>query len=293
MTKKKVCFGASIISLFPSFFLTSCDASGEVSSVYVSFYPLYEFVSCIVGDVYPVVNITPPGGEPHEQELSVKTLKGISGAKAVFVNGLGLEEWIDDVPSYLSDKIFTVTNDVDPRYEDGTIDPHVWLNPLNAIKMVESACETLMEIDEENEDVFRLNADSLIERLMALDSELMASAEPLAQKTICVSHAAFGYLTDRYGFTQLAINGLSPEEEPTSSGIALIIEAVSIYGISTVFYEENVSSKIAETIAKETGCQTDTLNPIETLSEEEMGNEDYFSLQRENMAKIVKASEGA
>jgi len=286
--KKKTFIITSLIAI--SFFsLVACTNEEYNQVIYVSLYPLYEFTSYIANEHYEVINMTPPGGEPHEQELTVKTLKGLVNAKAIFVNGLGLEEWVEEAPSYLDKKIYTVTNEIEPRHADGSADPHVWLNPLNAIKMVESIRDTLVSLDEDNAKDFQTNAEQLIKNLETLDLELATSLENISLKTICVSHAAFGYLTDRYNLSQIAISGLSPEDEPSSSALSSIIEAVKTHGINTIFYEENVSSKIAETIAKETGCLTGTLNPLETLTSEELKEENYFSVLRSNVTKIVKA----
>ena len=102
------------------------------------------------------------------------------------------------------------------------------------------------------------------------------------------SHAAFGYLADRYGLVQIAIAGLSPDQEPSSQRMGEIADYVEAHQVSTIFFETLVSPDVAEAIAAETGARTAALDPLEGLASDDVDG-DYFSIMRENLAALQSA----
>ena len=110
------------------------------------------------------------------------------------------------------------------------------------------------------------------------------------RREIVTSHAAFGYLADRYGLDQVALTGLSPEVEPSPRDLEQLVDEVRRTGATTVFSETLVSSRLADTIAREAGATTAVLDPIEGLTKDEAGaGEDYISRMRSNLATLRKA----
>ena len=140
------------LSLLPLFgvLMTSCNVSSNPNAIYTSFYPVYDFASRIVGDKYEVINLLPPGVEPHDFELSAKAVSGLIRGKATFINGLGMEHWYDSLPKEAQDKVYDTSLGIETRLENGIVDPHIWLNPINAIKQMENITSYLCSIDEEN-----------------------------------------------------------------------------------------------------------------------------------------------
>ncbi|MDO5330683.1 MAG: zinc ABC transporter substrate-binding protein [Bacillota bacterium] len=267
--------------------LSSCSQSGESGGIYASFYPIYEFASLVAGDEVKVYNLTPAGSEPHDYTPTAKTVAGLYDADVILVNGLGLENWVDSLPSQLSEKTHEVTAGIETLQIDGQDDPHVWLDPENAITEMENIYEILCSLYPEKEAVFATNLANAMSDFQQLDARLSQIAESTENKYILTSHAAFGYLCQAYGFTQIYLSGLSPDDEPTASALEDIIAAVKEYGIGTVFYEEAVSSEVAEAIASQTGCKTETLNPLETLSQDALDEGDnYSSVMTDNLNKI-------
>jgi len=123
-----------------------------------------------------------------------------------------------------------------------------------------------------------------------LDAEFKSGLEGLPHKNIVVSHEAFGYLCDDYGLTQLPIEGIEADAEPDAQQMAKITDFVKQNGVTTIFSEELVSPKVAQSIADATGASVEELNPLEGLSEEELASgDDYFSTMRENLDKLKKA----
>lgn len=282
---KAIAFLAALFALS----LSGCSAADSDSSglsIYTSFYPIYDFTRRILKGHGTVTNITPAGSEPHDYELTSDNLKGMEGADAIFVNGLNLEPWYSSLTSSLASKTYTVSDGIPTREIEGAVDPHVWLNPIYAIQEMENITDELISLDPDNEEDYEANLADASIVFEALDVEFSSLSESFANKYIVVSHAAFGYLCDRYSLNQIYVDGLSPDDEPSADDIAKIIDAVNEYHISTIFYEELVSPEISSEIAQETGAKTETLNPLEGLSEEEMTYEDYVSVMADNFRKL-------
>ena len=127
-------------------------------------------------------------------------------------------------------------------------------------------------------------------RSAATASTSLTWSPPAPNRTIVVAHEAFGYLCDAYGLTQVGIEGLSPDSEPDPGRMAEVIDFVREHSISTIFFEELVSPKVAEAIASETGAQAKMLSPLEGLSDEQAAaGADYFSVMHDNLAALMEA----
>lgn len=169
-------------------------------------------------------------------------------------------------------------------------DPHVWLNPLNAKKQMEAIKDGLVKVDPSNSRFYQDNYDFYAKKLDELDKAYKEAVNEFTRKEIVVSHEAFGYLCNAYGLTQIAIEGISSESEPTPAKMAQIIKFVKENDVKVIFFEELASPKVAEAIARETGAKTDLLNPLEGLSEENLkAGKDYFLVMEENLEVLKKA----
>ena len=167
--------------------------------------------------------------------------------------------------------------------DDLEFDPHVWLDPLRYAEMSDRIASALGR---------PRDAAKLRVRLEGLDREYEAALDRCKRREIVTSHAAFGYLAERYDLEQIAITGLSPEAEPTPQELEDVVEDVRAQDATTVFFETLVSPSLAETVARETGASTAVLNPLEGLTEEELDRgEDYFSLMRTNLQTLREALE--
>ena len=276
--------------------------------VLTSFYPMYDFACKIGGDCIDVTNMVPSGTEPHDWEPSTNDLKNLEKADVFIYNGADMEPWADDLLASRSDTLHVVeaSENVELRTTDGEhehahehegadhhhgdFDPHVWLDPENAKIEMEAIKDALCAADSENSTVFQSNYEKYAAELDALDAEFREKLAPLPNRTIVVAHEAFGYLCDAYGLTQVGIEGLSPDSEPDPGRMAEVIDFVREHSISTIFFEELVSPKVAEAIASETGAQAKMLSPLEGLSDEQAAaGADYFSVMHDNLAALMEA----
>jgi zinc transport system substrate-binding protein len=265
-------------------------------SVVTSFYPLRFAVERIGGDCVEVTNLTPPGVEPHDLELTPDGVVAIAQADVVLYIGGGFQPAIEGAIGEAEGRVVDVLGGVEtapaPAEEAAeglTRDPHVWLDPGRFALIVDSVAGALEPAGAPGCDVAG-NADRLADELTELDDAFRSGLADCELDVIVTTHAAFGYLAEAYGLRQEAIAGLEPEAEPSARRLAELEEFVRREGVTTVFSEELVSPDIAETLAAEAGVETALLFTIEGLTTEEVAaGEDYLSLMRENLDAIHAA----
>lgn len=273
--------------------LAGCGDTADVSggerrsvSVVAAFYPLEFAADRVGGNTVDVSNLTPPGAEPHDVELSARDVEQVRSADVVLYLGSGFQPAVEKAVDGADGEVVDVLKGIDLLdgiNEEGepAKDPHVWLDPLRYAQVVERIGSTLGRPEA---------ARKLAQELRRLDSEYRRGLTGCTRRELVTSHAAFGYLADRYGLEQIPVSGLSPEAEPTPRRLEDVIEKVKAHDATTVFFESLVSPRLAETVARETGARTAELNPIEGLSEDELARgENYFSVMRANLESLRQA----
>lgn len=274
-------------------------AAGDPDTVQLvaAFYPLEFTARQVGGEQVSVTGLTPPGAEAHDLELSPSQVADVAEADLV-VYLAGFQPAVDDaIAAHATGASLDVTTVVPPLEHDeaghddghdhGNGDPHVWLDPDRLATIAGAVAQRLAEVDPEQAAGYRANADALGADLAELDAELADGLASCERREIVVSHAAFGYLADRYDLEQIAVTGLSPEDEPSPQQLADAIDAARASGATTIFFEVLVSPEVANLIAGEVGATTAVLDPIEGLTP---GSEaDYFSLMRGNLAALRQA----
>ncbi len=175
------------------------------------------------------------------------------------------------------------------EHDHGKYDPHVWLNPMNVSEIGQHIAEELSKIDPEHSESYKNNASALSESMSELDGEFSAGLQSCKIDTFVTNHAAFGYLADKYNLKQVGISGLSTEEEPSPARIEEVHEIAKASKVTTIFYEQTVSPKVAETIASDLKLKTDVLDPVETLSDGSRGS-DYVEVMKSNLESLRKAN---
>lgn len=271
-------------------------------TVVTTIYPLYEFTKQIAGDKIDVALLVPAGTEPHDWEPSPSDILKIKKATVFIYNGANMEEWVDRLgDSILAGKKIVKAADfvtmLSAQYTAegapspaGTLDPHIWLDPVNAQAIVGGITNALVEVDSVNASYYTNNSNYYIAQLEGLNQEYQQTLGRATTRQFITSHAAFGYLANRYGLQQIAIMGLSPDAEPTPERMAQIVRYVRGNGIKYIFFETLISPKLAEVIASECNAQTLVLNPIEGLSDQEVSRgASYISEMKMNLINLKYA----
>ncbi|MFR8906405.1 MAG: metal ABC transporter solute-binding protein, Zn/Mn family, partial [Enterococcus faecium] len=280
----------------------------EDLTIVTTFYPIYDFTKEIVGDEGNVKLLIPAGTEPHDFEPSAKERAEISDADVFVYNSSDMEFFVDSLKDSVDskqtlmieaakgiDRLESQEADEHEESEEGhdhahEYDPHVWLDPVLAIKEVRTIAGELGEKYPDKKEIFTKNADAYIKKLEALDQKYSEELKNATNRTFVTQHAAFAYLANQYNLEQVAISGVSPDQEPTPSRLAELKEFVKKNNIKVIYFEENASSKVAETLSNETGVKLEVLNPLESLTNEQIkAGENYISVMEKNL-KALKES---
>lgn len=265
---------------------------GDKVLAYASFYPLYFLSEEIGGDYVETKIVVPHGVDSHDYEPSMNQLKELSKAQIFIYNGANFESWVDKLIGSIVEEAVTLNAS---EYSeliavDGKVDPHLWLNPENMIKVGEAIKDRFIDLDEKNKAYYEANYNKLKNRLKDLDNRFFEELKEKKIDSIIVSHRAFEYMAKRYGFNQIPVAGISPEQEPSPRTIAEIIDVVKEKDHKYIFLETVASPKTVEVISMETNLETLVLNPIEGLTEEEVANgENYITLMERNLENLKKA----
>lgn len=262
--------------------------------VVASFYPLYYLTAQIAGDRAEVKNLVPAGTEPHDWEPSARNVADIKNANVFVYNGAGFEGWVPKtLDAAKNDKRTTIEATTGlqlasppPGAEAGeyTSDPHVWLDPTLAKGIATTIHAGLVKADASGKATYDRNLADLLGRLDRLDGQFKTGLASCERKEIITSHAAFGYLARRYGLEQIAVEGLAPDSEPTPARIAEVTKIARERRATTIYFETLVSPRVSETIAKEVGATTLTLDPLEGVEDEQ--TQTYFTVMEQNLQHL-------
>ncbi|MFJ8104732.1 metal ABC transporter substrate-binding protein [Streptomyces sp. NPDC096132] len=291
--------------------LTACSGASAAGNtdkfdVVASFYPMAFLAQQIGGDHVNVTSLTEPGQEPHDLEISAKQTAQLQESDAVLYLK-NLQPSVDDAvaQSEVKTKIDASTltslekhgNEVGGHaaehddHEDeelSGLDPHIWLDPVRYAQVAEGVGKAFEKADPDHAADYKANTATLVKKLDDLNTEFKTGLADTKTKVFITTHAAFGYLAERYGLTEEAINGLDPESEPSAARVKELEKMAKADGVTTVFYETLVSDKTAKTIASDAGLKTDVLDPIEGITDKSRGN-NYFSVQRANLKALQTA----
>ena len=259
-----------------------------------SFYPLHEFSQNVGQDKIDVTLLVPIGVEPHDWEPTIKDVQQMQKSDLIIVNGIGFENWVDDLQqNNFQGIIVDTSNGVSVKssseeHEEEHVhnngDPHIWLNPVTAKIQVQNIANAFSDSDPENQQYYQSNAAKYIEQLDLLDVKIRNELSQCNNDFIAF-HDAFSYFADEYDLNQHTI--ISPNNshgEATARTLENIISTANTLNIKVIFSEEAVDPKTSEIIANEIGGKVLILSPIEVASD---GN--YISKMTENLKNLKVA----
>ena len=301
-----------IASLAILFIMVGCgnqEATKDSTKLQIvtSFYPMYDFTQNVAGDNAEVSVLMKAGTEPHDYEPSAKDIAKIADSDVFVYNSKEMETWVSSVLTNIDTKKTVVVDasqgidllegdhsDDETEAEHGghshAHDPHIWLNPVLAQKQVDTIKEGIIKADTKNKETYEKNALAYKEKLAALNEKFEMGLKNAENRTFVTQHAAFAYLANRYDLEQVAIAGLSPDQEPSPAKLAELNDFIKENNIKIIYFAETASPKIAKTVANETGAKLEVLSPIEGITQEEQEKGvDYIKVMEKNLEALEKA----
>jgi zinc transport system substrate-binding protein len=255
--------------------LTGCGGSGDGAepgriTIVADAYPTAYAAEQVVGDDVDVLLLTQPGVEPHDLELTAEQVRQVADADLVaYIPGL-VPAVAQAAQAEAPDRIVDMTAGIDLREGD----PHIWLDPMNMATMGRTIAAAVTD-----KGLAEADDSTLKTAMTALDKDYRERLAACQVRTLIVAHAAFGYLTDAYGFTEEGISGNSPEAEPSPARLKELTGMIRSEGITTIYTEPLATPAAADTLASETGAATAVLDPIEGAT----GGLTYEQLMRANL----------
>lgn len=296
---------------------STSGAKDGTLTVMASFYPLQYLAEQIGGEHVTVTSLTPAGAEPHDLELSPKTVDALSSADAVIYLA-GFQSAVDEAieqqapktvidvspavqlveagvdANHPSEEEDESTDEAQSSEADGhedhhhdmSADPHFWLDPVRMASAATLVGDKLAEANPANAEMYKTNAKALKDELTSLGNDLVSKTSTCQIKTFVTAHTAFGYLADRTGLTQVGISGLDPDSSPSPARLAEISQIAKDQGVTTIFTEALIDPKIAQTLADDLGITTAVLDPIESQTDP---SKDYSGVMNDNINALTKA----
>ena len=301
-----------IASLAILFIMVGCgnqEATKDSTKLQIvtSFYPMYDFTQNVAGDNAEVSVLMKAGTEPHDYEPSAKDIAKIADSDVFVYNSKEMETWISSVLTNIDTKKTVVVDasqgidllegnhsddETEAEHEGHSHahDPHIWLDPVLAQKQVDTIKEGIIKADTKNKETYEKNALAYKEKLAALNEKFEMGLKNAENRTFVTQHAAFAYLANRYDLEQVAIAGLSPDQEPSPAKLAELNDFIKENNIKIIYFAETASPKIAKTVANETGAKLEVLSPIEGITQEEQEKGvDYIKVMEKNLEALEKA----
>ncbi len=301
-----IIFVVFILIGFLVFFITknqmetdSITSENKKLQVVTTLFPLYDFSKNIGQDKVDVILLLPPGVEPHSFDPKPGDIIFINNADIFIYTGKFMEPWAEDILKSVANKNLLVVDassginlislaPEDQNKNTASIDPHIWLDFDNDKTIIDLITAAFVKKDPKNKLFYEKNAEEYKSKLTELDREYMSTLSYCkSKKIIYAGHYAFGYLVKRYDLEYIAVQGLSPDAEPTANDLINIINQIKENNIKYIFYEELSSPKIAEMLSKETGTKLLFLNPGANISKEQLeSGVTFISIMKNNLENL-------
>lgn len=271
-----VAAGALVVGLVSSGCSSASDSQpSDGVTIVATTTMLGDIARNIVGDDGSVEVLFPVGASAHDFNPSSSHVTSIYRADLVLVNGLHLEEGLDDVLSAAEAdgvNVLHVAELVDPltfverepcypdegdhsgsHAEHGPCDPHVWFDPERDAQIAHEISRSLTPVDSSVD--WKRRAEDYAMELQAADDRIVEILDliPTSERLLVTNHDSFGYFADRYGFVVVGtvIPGGSMLSEPSSVDLAELVAVLNETGVSAIFTETSEPTDLADAIAGE------------------------------------------
>ena len=264
-----------------------------------------EFAAAVAGDDIAVTTLIPPGIDVHSFVPTVRVARAIAAADLILINGYNLEGSLLDIIAQnrrAAATVVVVSRAVEPLGAGDGVrapadggealwrargDPHMWLDPANAVAYVEAIADALASVDPANRDGYAMRAATLIGELESLRVEIVAALDVIAprRRKIVAFHDAFAYFARAFGFELVAsVLPASPAAQASAGHVADVIAIVQREGVPALYREPQFASPLLELIAQEAGARVLVL--YSTPATEAAG--DYATMMRANAQSLIE-----
>ena len=256
-------------------------------TVAATIYPLYDMARNVAGDGAAVEFVVPPGSSPHTFEFSPRQLQSLQNVKVVFAIGHGLDNWVTPVANVVKGaRVIIVDQGMDLRkFEDGTTDPHYWLDFGNARKITDNIAKGLIEIDPAHAELYHENAKAYKDKLAEKERELKAVLAPAQGSSILTFHDGWFYFAQNFGLRVAGTFEPAAGEEPTPRYLAGLQRKIETDHIHIIFIEPQLSTAILESFAKDNKVGIAQLDPLGGVE----GRTTFLELMEFNADSIRRA----
>lgn len=317
---KKISLILALIFTFLFISVACSDQKNKESKIYTSFYPIYFLASEIAGDKIEVVNLASGMGGHDFEPNSMQYEKIRSQSKLFIYSGAGMEAWAEKFIKTLNDNkpvvleaskgIKLIDSNFDNDHEDeheedndheheedhdhGIYDPHVWTSPKSALIMLKNIYEAITLIDAENQEYYTQNYNNIKAKLEELDNLYTQGLALHSDKTIIVSHNAFGYLCRDYDIKQLSVKGVFDDENNLNIQAQIISFIRENSYIKALYWDNSSTSKAAfdsiiqQLITENRNLYISELSALEYITEKNINDgKNYLDIMRQNLDNIL------
>lgn len=286
--------------------------------IVATLFPQYDFAKQIVGDKANVKLLLNSGVETHHYEPTAKDMITILNNSDIFLyTGTNLEPWTEKIVSSLEEtdcKAIDISKNIElitkEEFEEKHInseivyeepdehnhegheheeiyDEHIWLNPKNAVIMMNNILEEICNIDPENREYYTKNATEYKNKILETDKKLKEIINNSERKEIAVGgEFAYSYLVEEYGLNFVTVyTNCGEGEDPSITKVKSVIDYINNHKIPVVYYEELSVGTVAKMIAEETEAEALVLYSIHNGNPDE---DTYVSLMNKNIENLEK-----
>jgi len=287
--------------------LPGCGSSQDLSKasdrikVVATIYPLADFVRNVGGARVEVMTLLPPRVDPPTFAPSPHDLIRMQGARLFVKIGLGFESWsgklvrtgaVKELLEVDTSRGVRVIQGAPSRTGQGhTIaNPHIWLDPVIAMKQVRAILEALVRLDPAHKVEYEKNAEAYQQKLHRLDLEIRRRLRDLPQRAFVSLHPSWSYFAREYGLTETAVIETSPGREPAPGDLLRIIRVVRKLEIPVILAEPQLNLKPARILASETGARIVLMDPVGSPHQADRST--YLRLMEYNLDTLLRGVRG-
>ncbi|SMF53469.1 zinc transport system substrate-binding protein [Tistlia consotensis] len=275
---------AAAAILLSGFLLAPGTAAAAPPRVVATIEPLHSLVAAVMAGVGEPMLLVPGGASPHVYSIKPSEAEALQHADLVVWVGPALEHFLEDSLDSLAPKARRVEalevpgvklrkaraggswepDDDEPAGSghESDVDPHLWLDPQNAERIVEAVAAALTELDPQDAAAYKANAGKTVAGLERLRAELARQLAPVAGRPFIVFHDAYGYFEQAFGLTAVGSVTVSPEQTPSARRVAELRAKIGRLGAICLFREPQFTPRLVETLAGGTGARVGVLDPL-------------------------------